>query len=527
MRYLWIVLCLSLTMGGWAQEDGVIDAAMVDETVRLAAPPSKRLAPSAPARVVDLPPTVTPPSNWEGYNQPFFVAGYIASAPPDLSRAIRWTRYEDKDGNRGQVGVLILRSQNAKSLRVRFSGRRWQPQLQLRVFDPAGGYAFPHTFPMWDENGDWWTTIIFGEQIGLEFFIPDTADKAVVPDITAIAYHFAGPDLAVSDFEPASGCPLNDVSCFPAWRNFAALSVCMLSVIGGGGNVAGFCSGNAINRTPQDFAPIVMTARHCVGDQAEANATVFVWNYFTATCNGTPPNPNSLPRSTGSLLLKQHQNSDWTLLGSYEPMAAGAYVGWDTSFIANGTELTAISHPMVPAPPSGPFMRVAFAQKTGETRCVTTGVDADTWQVRWTNSTIRRGSSGSALLDASIRARGTASCVSTCILSDPKCCPPNPNALGYYGRIDVAFPGIQWYLQNMANPTFVNRAVSGDAGNGGANERGTSGNPFNTVYEGTFCVPTSGTVRIVPGNYNERFRVWRAMRLERSGTSGVVRIGAP
>ncbi|MDW8106988.1 MAG: hypothetical protein RMK45_05865 [Armatimonadota bacterium] len=47
------------------------------------------------------------------------------------------------------------------------------------------------------------------------------------------------------------------------------------------------------------------------------------------------------------------------------------------------------------------------------------------------------------------------------------------------------------------------------------------------MYEATFCVQTNGTVRIRPGNYNERFRLWRAMRLERDGTSGVVRIGAP
>ncbi|MDW8107489.1 MAG: hypothetical protein RMK45_08420, partial [Armatimonadota bacterium] len=60
-----------------------------------------------------------------------------------------------------------------------------------------------------------------------------------------------------------------------------------------------------------------------------------------------------------------------------------------------------------------------------------------------------------------------------------------------------------------------------------SSERGTATNPFNTVYEATFCVQTNGTVRIRPGNYNERFRLWRAMRLERDGTSGVVRIGAP
>lgn len=529
MKRGWLAGCFALLISfGTAQEGEFADPIVVDKRTPLAQPPTKRLAPNAPARVIDLPATVTPPPDWEGYNRPFFVAGYVAPAPPNLVQDIRWTRYDDGAGTRGQVGVLVLRSQGAKALRVRFSGGRWEPEVQLRVFDPVGGYAFPVDLPIWDEKGDWWTTIIFGNQIGLEFFVPDWVEKPFIPEITAIAYHFAGPEIVQSDFEPTSGCPLNDVSCYPDLRNSAALAVCMLAFISGG-SLSGFCSGAAIGRNPADTgtpAPIVMTARHCVGNQTDANATVFVWDYFTPSCNGTPPNPNALPRSNGSLLLKQHQGSDWSLLGSYQPTAAEVYLGWDTAYVANNTTLTAISHPMSPAPPGGAYMRVAFAQKTGDTTCSAVG-GSQTWLVRWTNSTIRQGSSGSALLDSANRVRGTASCATTCILYDPKCCPPSSNALGFYGRFDVAFPIVQWYLFNMANPTYVNLAVSGDPGNGGNTERGTSANPFNTVYEGTFCVPTGGTVLIAPGNYNERFRLWRPMRLERSGASGVVRIGAP
>ena len=49
--------------------------------------------------------------------------------------------------------------------------------------------------------------------------------------------------------------------------------------------------------------------------------------------------------------------------------------------------------------------------------------------------------------------------------------------------------------------------------------------PFNTVYEATFAVRAGDTVRIVPGSYNERMTIWRPMRLERSGTTGMVSIG--
>jgi hypothetical protein len=535
MRYLCglITLLLACCALGWAddEERGVTDMAENPNPVIFPSSlPGARLAPNAPARLVELPPTQTPPADWEGYKHPFFVAGYVAPAPPNLHKAFRWTRIATED-RRGQVGVLVLRSAEAKALRVRFSGGRWDPAVELRVFAPVEQVAFVSQ-PTWDEDGNWWTTIIFGDAIGLEVFVPDNVASVQLPEITAIAYHFAGPEaVPQGDFEPASGCPLLDVACFPDWRDGLARTVCMLATIDGGGNVAGFCSGNSLTRGPSaDFAPIIMTARHCVGTQAKANATVFVWFYQNAACNGTPPNPNTLPRNTGSLLLKTHLGSDWTILGAYEPLVTNTYSGWSANYWANNATGTAISHPMDPAPPGGPFKRIAFATKIGDTTCTSTDGsvnNASTYLVQWTNSTIRRGSSGSGIFDDSGRIRGTASCASRCVGSDPKCCPPNPNALGYYGRLDVAYPIVRWYIWEMANPTYVDRAVAGDPNNEGDTERGTATNPFNTVYEGTFCVPRNGTVRIRPGNYNERFRVWRPMRLEREGTSGVVRIGAP
>ncbi|MCS7191310.1 MAG: hypothetical protein NZ843_06895, partial [Fimbriimonadales bacterium] len=359
MKSFWQIIVLTLiTCWATAQDGEFADAAPVDEKTPLAETPTKRLAPNAPARVVELPATTAPPDDWEGYNRPFTVAGYVAPAPPDLIQALRWTSYADEHGRRGRIGALILRSQGAKALRVRFSGGRWHPAVQLRVFDPVGGYAFPAVFPMWDAQGNWWTTIIFGDQIGLEFFVPDHVEDPDIPDITAIAYHFADFEGTPHDFEPASGCPLNDVSCFPEWRNGAARSVCLQAFIDHTGSVVGLCSGNALNRNPQDFAPIVMSARHCHGSPESVTSIAFVWGYFTPTCNGTPPNLNSLPRSHGAIMLKQHPTSDWTLLGCYEPLGAGYYVGWDTNFLSNGASVIAISHP---GAADGRFMRIAFA----------------------------------------------------------------------------------------------------------------------------------------------------------------------
>ena len=151
------------------------------------------------------------------------------------------------------------------------------------------------------------------------------------------------------------------------------------------------------------------------------------------------------------------------------------------------------------------------------------------WEVQWNSGAITGGSSGSPIFDSSRRVRGTLSCGNCVQQVGPGCgaesmqdpCSP----FGTYGRLDAAIGIVRWYITGMANPTYVSGDVGGDPGNEGHAERGTFTLPFNTVYEGTFCVPADGVVRIKPGTYNERMTLWRPMRLERSGTTGIVRIG--
>jgi len=523
---LYLAVCL-FAVASWAQVDETDDHHVdgVENTQQLIAVlPKSRLAPHLRASQIELPRTERPAAGWSGYEEAagVLIAGYVAPAPPDLMRQIRWSRQPDGS----HIGAIELRSKDAKSLRVRFTGDFGRNGEELRVYDPKGGSAFgPYSLPMMDEEGNWWTTIIFGDRIGLEFYVPAEVDKPQLPEISGIVYNFEGYDAIIGDseFHPA-GCAHRDVACEADWRDTEARGVCMLATVLANGNVSGFCSGATLNRNPSDFAPVIMTANHCVGTQASANATAFVWNFQNTTCNGTPPNPNTLPRSTGSILLKRHAGSDWNLLGSYEQLGTNFYLGWTSSGSwSSGSAATGIHHP------GGTFKRISFGSllQADDDRCfcpagVTTCDTnqgcflADVWSVSYTTGFTAPGSSGSPLMDGNRQVRGT--------LSGG----PNDCATSRYGRLSDAFVNVRYYIFEMANPTFVNAGVAGDgANNQGNSERGTAANPFNQVYEATFCVPTGGTVRIVPGSYNQRFTVWRAMTLMREGSSGVVRIGAP
>ncbi len=476
--------------------------------------PGERIGPDIVARIVELPPTSRPDDDDadDGESGSLEPAGYVRPAPAGLLDAPWWIQTVDG----GWVCAIELSSANALALRVRLTGRFGFDGVRLRVYDPVSGAAFgPYTKPRLDEHGDWWTTIIFGESIGLEFALPPGAEPpATLPAISAIAYIYDTPPPAG---DTRGGCPHGDVTCNPSWATTAD-AVTMLSVIDGGGNVVGFCSGALLNRGPEDFSPLVMTANHCVGGnggQATANSTSFVWLFQTSSCDGTAPNANNLPRSDGSLLVKRHVDSDWNLLGLYEAPGATSYAGWSTAFFEDGDGAIGIHHP------GGTFKRISFGQKEDEynqTFCLPGGscFDAEIWEIEWTTGQTQPGSSGSPVFDTLHRVRGT--------LSGG---PTDDCTISKYGRFDLAMDFLRYYLSStyIASPMYVNGGVGGDPGNNGNAERGTDALPFNTVYEASYAVIAGDDMHIVPGDYNETFTIRRPMTLKRWGSSGVVRIG--
>ncbi|MFQ3611357.1 MAG: hypothetical protein SNJ72_07670, partial [Fimbriimonadales bacterium] len=143
-------------MLGSAQEEldwglaPLADGVRASERLVSLSPFETRLWREAPAAVVYLPPTKVPPSDWEGYKHPFWVAGYVAPAPPDLWRSGRWTPFQHGDIS-GRLGVLHLRSQGAKALRLCLKKGKWHPRAELRVFDPQVEVAFGPIRPEWDD----------------------------------------------------------------------------------------------------------------------------------------------------------------------------------------------------------------------------------------------------------------------------------------------------------------------------------------------------------------------------------------
>lgn len=531
MKTIWILVCL-MGIGGasslWAQEDELVielDGAMRPESpFALETKPPSLLAPQVKPTRVMLPSTITPPPERTsgGKAQPILKVGYNLDAPPFLLGQANWERVQTCDPVSGRALSgwacrLELFSENAVGLRLCLQGKP-ETGIQMHIYDPNGEVVLPVRAHL-DEEGKWWTPSLWHTQtIGLEVFIPEEATSPQLPEIIAIGYMFTGIE---PDFVPAElGCH-RDVTCFSGFSDVARAVARILFPEGSSNFV---CTAQLMNRNPSDLAPIFSTAAHCINTQSSATGMEAFWAFQTSTCNGTPPSINTVPRTQGARLLKTHTGSDWTLLGLFEdPPGSNFFLGWTTSTSWDlGSTGAAVHHP------DGTFKRISFYQRTFGvgSGCGLTFTLWDT-EISLGNGTIEGGSSGSAGLDSDNRIRGICACAETDGSGDWRC-PSSSNPLWVgWGKISDAFPNIRWYLFEMANPTFVNRGVSGDPGNEGNTERGTSANPFNGVHEATFCVPSGGTVRINPGNYNERFTIFRPMTLSRNGSSGLVQIGAP
>lgn len=107
------------------------------------------------------------------------------------------------------------------------------------------------------------------------------------------------------------------------------------------------CSGALINDSdPSTDIPYLLTANHCFSTQEAASSLVATFDYFPATCNGTPPSLGSLPTVSGSTLLATSPQSDFTLVRlSALPAGFNYFLGWTTRLLADGEGLYMLSHP--------------------------------------------------------------------------------------------------------------------------------------------------------------------------------------
>jgi hypothetical protein len=400
-----------------------------------------------------------------------------------------WTVLDNGD----RVWTARLESEGAYAIRVRFENVRLSAGTEITVFDPASPAMFEGPFDTEYLAGrdTFWSSTVFSQSVVVECRVPAGAALPAF-DITELTHRYVDPNAAESGAKSAAACNI-DVTCEPAWTQ-TSRAVAGIGSVGASGEL--FCTGCLLSDS--NSAPnteYFLTADHCIDGQSAADSVEIYWNYQSSVCNGLPPNPVTVPRTTGgaSILSSStfESGNDHCFLQLRGTVPAGVtYAGWSSATPGAFEQITGIHHP------KGDYKRISFGTLDTET--------PNYWFIQWSRGVTEPGSSGSPIFNAQKQLIGQLyGGNSFCENTDPA------DQIDNYGRFNVTFPRIRRWLLNEpvevpSNDNFANaRSLNGPSGSTTADTTGATreaGEPNHARGEGrnsvwyTWTAASSGNV---------------------------------
>ncbi len=347
-----------------------------------------------------------------------------------------WRTLEDG----ARVWALTLESPDAEGLRLHCEWGAESGGAQVMVYPEGrpelseGPYAGPGAF---------WTPTCFGDAVTIECVVP-AGDGARISEtpllrIDRFAYQYRGLD----SLPKAAGLCNISLPCHPDWLETG-------SAVGGIGSIGYdgmlWCTGTLVtDADPSATLPNFLTANHCVSTPYEADSVEIYWLYQAESCDGTIPDPATVPRTTGGAQFLVGSNADYgtdvTLLRLNETVPEGiVHAGFSTLAWPVGQRVICIHHP------DGDYKRISFGAKSDHGSPTEGGEHmmplSRFHEILWNDGTTEPGSSGSALF---INTPETGQAIIGQLYGGYAACglPEEPD---YYGRFDVSWPLLEPYL---------------------------------------------------------------------------------
>jgi V8-like Glu-specific endopeptidase len=239
-----------------------------------------------------------------------------------------------------------------------------------------------------------------GEELILEYHIPSGSKWKGTLGISQVAHDFLGifgNDSKDGRFNLSQSCNI-DINCNDGLPyTVEKRSVCRIIIKG-----TELCTGVLLNNTMQRNQTLLVTAQHCITNNNDAAASIFVFGYESPWCDG--PDGRVTHSISGAVLKSTNSDIDFSLveLSSFPPVTYKPwFAGWDaTGAIPNKTVV--IHHPM------GDVKKISVdndpaVSATYSAEYVTLGF----WKVlQWEKGTTEGGSSGGPLFDQNRRVVG-------------------------------------------------------------------------------------------------------------------------
>lgn len=344
-----------------------------------------------------------------------------------------------------QQAALRFHADAAQGLRLGLAVRALPDASQLLVQGAQGQAQRIDTALLQAATPLVWSPEVAGEEVTLVIRVPAQASPLQVRlAVPRLSQTTVAPDQAPTLAKAGAGSCEVSVACSQDYIE-QGRSVARLRFVETNGN-AFQCSGTLMNDMASSGTPYLLTARHCIADQAAAATLTTDWLLRASACGSSTPTAERAQRTGGATVLYTNPGTDTTLLrlNDMPPVGvvyAGSYFGAN---VIAGTAISDVHHP------EGDLQRVSLGTVTGYSNCTSNlCVNEDRslarfYSVRWQQGVVEPGSSGSGAFTA-IGARrylvgqlfgGTSSCSA-------------PNGTDYFARFDVNYAN---GLQSWLNP---------------------------------------------------------------------------
>ena len=273
--------------------------------------------------------------------------------------AVRGTR----DG--GYVWTGVLSAPGANAIRLHLTDFDLPRGAQLWVYNLRGQAFGPYVSRGPEGTGELWTQAVFGDRLRLQLRQTGPVDRDTL-DVTGFviaSLGYIGPrfelakddavrwDISTGKIAAAGYCPDN-ADCVVGVCETSTSSAVSLAkdavahMLFASGPYYYICSGGLLADTEQSGTPYFLTANHCISKGNEASSLETYFGYDDPSCNCPDP-PYRNYTTLGADILSTNRSSDYTLMELSSTPSGAAFLGWNSSPVANddGTALYRISHP--------------------------------------------------------------------------------------------------------------------------------------------------------------------------------------
>lgn len=287
-----------------------------------------------------------------------FVRSLPRPRPVRLSAAdlLRPTPFELAGGvvTRSSAGGLVwsgeVAVEGAHALRLHLSAVSLPPGSRVWTYAPDGSAVelAPERFA---GSGGIWTGVTFGNRVWLEVEIPASglapgAEARFTPDrvLERVGLDADGRPIPASELAPKTSHCFVELPCaqadFPAQTAHYRLAVTLLEFVQGG--FSGFCTGALMNDTDEGSRrPYVLTANHCIPDQATAVTVAARFRFWNQGCGG---GPSAGDQVVGAALRATGGSADFTLIELARLPPKPEFLDWARSHVGPGAVLSLLSH---------------------------------------------------------------------------------------------------------------------------------------------------------------------------------------